>query len=328
MIIDFETHYYPKEYIRRLQARDNFPRFLLDTVKGLVLEYDSNIKIPRENLMAKFTDVGTRKDDMRRSGIDMQVLSVPLPGSDLLEPDYAIKTCAAANDELSSICEKNRSNFRGFALLPMQSGSAAIDELVRSVKDLGLCGGYLHSNSSGNYLDSKTHLELFGTASRLGVPIFVHPTIPSKHEDMKIHRLASTFGLQVDLSLSILRLVFSGILESLPNLKIIVSHLGSTLPFISNRLDDEFGYARAPETTIPKKPSEYLKRLYVDTVTMDSKPLEFAAGFYGSNHILFGSDYPFWESSLHIDAIRNAILSEGQREDIYWKTASTLLRIG
>lgn len=328
MIIDFETHYYPKEYVEKLKTRDKFPKFLLDSLKGLVLEYDSNIKIPRQNLMAKFTDVETRQSDMQRSGIDMQVLSVPLPGADLLEPDYAIKTCAAANDELSAICEKNPSLFRGFALLPMQSGAAAVDELKRAVSELGLCGGYLHSNSLGVYLDSKTHLEVLSAASRLGVPIFVHPTIPYTHENMQQHRLASTFGLQMDLSLSLLRLVFSGALESHENLRIIVSHLGSTLPFIANRVDDEFGYAKAPETMIPKKPSEYLKRLYVDTVTMDRKPLEFAVDFYGSNHVMFGSDYPFWNSSLHLEAIRSARLSEGQREDIFWKTASQLLGIG
>jgi aminocarboxymuconate-semialdehyde decarboxylase len=327
MIIDFETHYYPKEYIEKLKSRYHFPRFLLDSAKGLMLEYDSNIKIPRQNLMAKFSDVETRKRDMQNSGIDMQVLSVPLPGADLLEPEYALKTCAVANDELSNICEKNQSIFRGFALLPIQSGSSAVDELRRSIKDLGLSGGYLHSNSSGVYLDSKTHLELFNAAASLDVPIFVHPTIPFKHEDMQQHRLASTFGLQMDLSLSLLRLVFSGALESLPNLKIIVSHLGRTLPFISNRLDDEFGYAKAQETKIPKKPSEYLKRLYVDTVTMDGKPLEFAAEYYASGHIMFGSDYPFWDSSLHLDAIRNARISEEQREGIYWKTAADLLRI-
>jgi aminocarboxymuconate-semialdehyde decarboxylase len=159
------------------------------------------------------------------------------------------------------------------------------------------------------------------------VPIFVHPTIPFDHKNMEEHRLASTFGLQVDLSLSLLRLIFSSALESLQNLKLIVSHLGSTLSFISNRIDDEFDFARTPETKIPRKPSEYVKRLYVDTVTVDPRPLEFAVNYFGSDHILFGSDYPFWDTSLHVKAISDSALCSDDKNKIFSETAGRLLKL-
>ncbi|MHB8565835.1 MAG: amidohydrolase family protein [Nitrososphaerales archaeon] len=327
MIVDFETHFYPREFISRLKERDNPPRFLLDSQQGLVLEYDSKIKIPRQKLLAKFTDLETRLSDMVNAGIDLQVLSVPLPGVDKLEPDFAIKTCAAANDEISKICQAYPSKFCGLALLPVQAGEAAGDELKRAVNDLGLKGGYLHSNCDGSYLDSKEHVAILAAAAKLGVPIFVHPTIPFEHKNMEQHRLASTFGLQMDLSLSLLRLIFSSAIEGLPNLRLIISHLGSTLPFISNRIDDEFGYAKASETTIPRKPSEYIKRFYVDTVTMDNKPLEYAVQYFGSDHIVFGSDYPFWETSLHIDAVERSRLAPAEKEEIFSKNAIGLLNL-
>jgi predicted TIM-barrel fold metal-dependent hydrolase len=299
----------------------------MDSEQGLILEYSSDIKIPRQRLMAKFCDLDTRKRDMARCGIDMQVLSVPLPGIDKLDLESAIKTCSVANNELSQVCERNSSFFCGLALLPIQSGEAAAHELRRATEELGLKGGYLHSNCGGKYLDSRDHEVLLAEAQRLGVPIFVHPTIPFDHHDMEQHRLASTFGLQVDLSLSLLRLVFSSALEHLPYLKLVVSHLGSTLPFISNRMDDEFSFARAPETKITRKPSDYIKTIYVDTVTMDYKPLEFAVQYFGADHVMFGSDYPFWDSSLHVSAVERSGLDSEEKEQIFSKTSSTLLKL-
>ncbi|MDG7001374.1 MAG: amidohydrolase family protein [Nitrososphaerota archaeon] len=327
MIIDFETHFYPKEYISKLRERNVPPRFVLDSQQGLVLEYDAKIRIPRQKLYSKFTDVETRQRDMVRDGIDMQVLSVPLPGADKLEPDASVKTCAAANDELANICQAHQTKFCGLALLPIQAGEAAADELRRAVNDLGLKGGYLHSSSNDSYLDSKECVMVLNVADKLGVPIFVHPTIPHDHKNMEQHRLASTFGLQMDLSLSLLRLVFSSDLESLPNLKLVVSHLGSTLSFISNRIDDEFEFAKSPETKILRKPSEYIKGFFVDTVTMDSRPLEFAEQYFGSDHMVFGSDYPFWDTSLHVKAVEDSSLSSDDKDRIYSKTATGLLKL-
>ncbi len=327
--IDFETHFYPKEYIQSLKERVEFPRFTDDNEsKGLLLEYDPRIKIPRQRLLAKFTDAPTRLKDMEEAGIDMQVVSIPLPGADKLDAESSARICRIANNGLATLCQKYPSKFSGFALLPVQSGGdAASDELRRAVGDLGLKGGYLHSNSNGNFLDSSDNLTILRTANQLGVPVFVHPTVPSSHTGMEHHRLATTFGLQVDLSLSILRLIFSSALDSMPTLKLIVSHLGSTLPFIMNRIDDEFAFAKSPETKITAKPGDYIKRLYVDTVTMDSRPLEFAAQFYGADRIVFGSDYPFWDTRLHIEAVEKSNLDSEARSAIFSETARKLLRL-
>ncbi|MDA4124635.1 MAG: amidohydrolase family protein [Thaumarchaeota archaeon] len=327
MRIDFETHYYPREFISKLKERSEFPRFAIDENGGLVLEYGEKVKIPRQRLLAKFTDRQTRLKDMESAGIDLQVLSIPFPGVDKMDQKSAVEICRGANNGIADFCEKNTDKFVGFALLPLQSGGEAVEELRRSVKDLGLKGAYVHSNTNGKFLDSKDYREVMKASSKLGVPVFVHPTIPFVLDDMAEHRLASTFGLQVDLSLSLLRLIFGSGLEENPELRLIVSHLGGTLSFISNVMDDEFEFARAPETKIAKKPSEYIKRLYVDTVTMDSRPLEFAHDYFGSDHIVFGSDYPFWDSTKHVDAVIRSNLSEDQKEDVFFRTASKLLNL-
>ncbi len=323
--IDFETHYYPSGFISKLKERDEFPRFTTAEDGGLVLEYGQGVKIPRQRLLAKFTDKQTRLNDMALAGIDMQVLLIPLPGVDKMDSNSAVEICRIANNGIADFCESNSDKFVGFAILPVQAGEEAIEELKRSINDLGLKGAFVHSNTNGRYLDSRDYREILKIACKLRVPVFVHPTIPIFHDNMEKHRLASTFGLQVDLSLSVLRLILDSGLEQNPDLKLIVSHLGSTLPFISNRIDDEFEFAREPETKIGKKPSVYIKRLYVDSATMDCRPLEFAVQYYGSDHIVFGSDYPFWDSSKHVNAVLNSDLNEDQKEDIFFRTASKLL---
>jgi len=325
--IDFETHYYPKEFVSKLKERREFPRFSIDENGGLLLEYGENLKIPRQRLLAKFTDRQTRLNDMESAGIDLQVLSIPFPGVDKMDQKSAVDICRVANEGIAEFCESDSDKFVGFALLPMQAGGEAVEELRRSVKDLGLKGAYVHSNTNGMFLDSKDYREVMIAATKLGVPVFVHPTIPFVHDDMARHRLAATFGIQADLSLSLLRLVLGSGLEEIPDLRLIVSHLGSMLSFISNIIDDEFEFARAPETKISMKPSEYIKRLYVDTVTMDIRPLEFAHQYFGSDHIVFGSDYPFWDSSKHVDAVLKSNLTDDQKEDVFFRTASKLLNL-
>jgi predicted TIM-barrel fold metal-dependent hydrolase len=326
MIIDFETHFYPREYTSILKQRKDFPRFVEDS-SGLTVEYDPELRIPRQRLLGKLTDIETRLEDMAKAGVDMQVLSIPLPGVDKLDAENAIKICKITNESLYKICEKNPSKFAGLALLPVQAGESAGDEFERSVKDLGLKGGYIHSNLNGHYLDSQYYFPVLQVAARLRVPLFVHPTVPFDHHSMNRFRLATTFGLQSDLSLSILRLVFAGILDSLPNLKLVVSHLGSTIPFISNRIDDEFEFLKAEDTKIGKKPSEYFKHLYVDTVTSDVKPLYFAIDFFGVDHIVFGSDYPFWDTAAHVMTLAKSKLAEEDKQKIFSKNAMDLLKI-
>ncbi|MCL5067514.1 MAG: amidohydrolase family protein, partial [Thaumarchaeota archaeon] len=267
------------EYIRFLKERSEYPRFVSDTSSGLVLEYEPKIRIPRQKMLGQFSDASTRLRDMSKNGIDTQVVSIPLPGCDMLDGESAVRICKIANNGLGDLSQKHPSRFIGFALLPIQAGgSQAAEELRRAVNDLGLKGAFLHSNANGLYLDSEEYVSVLREANRLSIPVFVHPTIPHSISNMESHRLATTFGLQADLSLSILRLILSSALDSpsLSSLKIVVSHLGSTLPFISNRMDDELGFAKAPETRITKRPGDYLRGMYVDTVTMDNMPLEFA----------------------------------------------------
>jgi predicted TIM-barrel fold metal-dependent hydrolase len=325
--IDFETHYYPREYIDLLKARSSNPRFFLDAEGRIHLAYNDIVTIPRFRLIPKFTDSEERMNDMRAMGIERQVVSIPLPGCDLLPSEEATRVCRAANDGLAEVCEKHPDHFTGLALIPVQDVEGMKEEFRRAVNELGLKGVHVHSNTFGKMLDAPEYQAVFEMANRLDVPVFIHPTVPFELANSGEYRIASTFGLQVDLSMSLLRMIFCGTLERLQGLNLVVSHLGSTLPYISNRIDDEFDTARGKETRIEKHPSEYMKKLNVDTVTRHIAPLEFAIQFYGEDKIVFGSDYPFWNSQEHISAIEESSLGDEGKEKVFSMNATRLLKL-
>lgn len=325
MRVDFESHFYPADYIEMLKKRSSPPKFTIDGEGKIHLTYSDKIVISRYKLIKKFTDPEERIKDMDACDIDVQVLTIPLPACDKLEAEEALNVCKVANDGLAQVCDNYPDRFVGLALLPVQSIDAAKDEFKRGVKDLGLKGGYVHSNANGKMLDSPEYTTIFRLADSMNVPIFVHPTIPSNSSNMENYRLANTFGLQVDLSLSLLKLIFCGTLEDLPNLKLVISHLGSTLPYIANRMDDEFQFIKPDDTCISQLPSSYLKRLFVDTVTRHEGPLRYAIDYFGSNHILFGSDYPFWNTTEHVDTVINLKLPPNEEGKLFGDNALNIL---
>ncbi len=326
MRIDFETHYYPKEYVKLLEKRQTTPRFTRNDEGRIFLAYSEKIVIPRYATFEKFTDPKKRISEMDASGIDIQVLTIPLPGCDRLGAEEAVEACRVANDGLAHVCNEFPDRFRGLALLPVQSEDAK-DEFKRAVEDLGLNGGHVHSNANGKMLDSPEYEVIFEVANSLKVPVFIHPTVPFHGSGMDNYRLANTFGLQVDLSLSLLKMIFGGILERMPNLKIIAAHLGSTLPYISNRIDDEFQFIRPSDAKISALPSRYLKRFFVDTVTRDSGPLKYALNYFGADHVLFGSDYPFWNTKEHIETLDSLDVGAEEKYKFFGANAARLLGI-
>jgi len=174
-----------------------------------------------------------------------------------------------ANDGFSDLCAEYPERLSALAALPLQSPREAADELERAVKELRLSGGTLMTNVNGKPLDTEELMPVYEKAVKLDVPLFIHPTSPINHKFMEDFRLVPILGFGVDTSLSVLRMVFSGLLEKLPNLKLIASHLGGVYPYLRGRI--EIGYSAYPECKekIKKSPLEYLKKIWVDSIIYD-----------------------------------------------------------
>jgi 2,3-dihydroxybenzoate decarboxylase len=173
---------------------------------------------------------------MDAAGIDIQVLSFTSPGSQAFDADEAIPLAKDANERLHEAVKRHPDRFAGFAALPTAAPDAAADELEHAVTKLGFKGAMIHGNTLGSFLDEKKYWVIFERAQALGVPIYLHPAVP--HPDaikayfIGYEELAgAAWGFGIDTSCHFLRLIFAGVFDAYPNLKIILRHYCEYLPF-------------------------------------------------------------------------------------------------
>ncbi len=314
MSIDVHNHFYPQSYLQLLESGKY--RAKLDHSAGSdpVLHYagDYNILVPGHR------DLSARLEDMQRAAMQSQALTLTTPGVHIEEAQAGAELARAVNEDFSAICRENGESFYAFAALPLQEPSAAVDELRHAVTELGLHGALLFTNINGRPLDDPAFAPIFAAAEELRAPLLVHPTSPDDYSMLDDYRLVPLLGFLFDTTTTVSRLVLSGTFERHPDLVLIAAHLGGTLPYVAERLDR--GYAVYPEISdlIPRPPSEYLGRLYYDTVAFDPDALEFARTSMGTDRLLLGSDYPHQIGDMRraLDVIDEMKLPGEDRESI------------
>ncbi len=325
MNIDLHNHFYPKAYMDELSRGRGYARVEEDGQGRLLIHYEGDYNI----VVGPHVDIGDRLEAMDRCGIEMQVLTLTTPSVEREEPERGIRLAKLANDGFGETVEKHPDRFLAFAALPLQDPEASASELERAVKELGLKGGTLMTNVDGTPLDAEGLMPVYEMAVKLDVPLFIHPTSPINARAMGEYRLVPILGFGVDTTLSVLRLVFGGVLERLPGLKLIASHLGGVFPYLRGRI--ETGYNAYPEckVKISEPPSTYLKRIWMDSIIYDSDIIMSAIAFSGADKIVLGSDHPHQIGDLAnaVDRIKKLEISEDEKEKILWKNAKELLKI-
>ncbi|KAK5048496.1 hypothetical protein LTR84_005586 [Exophiala bonariae] len=248
-------------------------------------------------LRDKLADVGPlRLSDMDENNISFQIVS-HAPGS------LSAGECRSANDQLSYLIQQNPDRFAGFAVLPVDDPAACATELKRCITDLGFVGALIDNHSStGAYYDGAEYLPLFQTASDLSVPIYLHPTWPTTAMLSTLYTgnfptsatqsiSASAFGWHSDVATHILRLFASGLFDKLPNLKLIVGHMGEMLPFMLARINQlSVRWAPSPRTF----QQVYDENLWITTSgNWSVDPMACILRNTKIERILFSVDYPF-----------------------------------
>jgi aminocarboxymuconate-semialdehyde decarboxylase len=240
-------------------------------------------------------DVGVRLAECDAAGVDVQVLStVPVMFSYWAEPDRALDLARHLNDHIAGVVAGHPGRFVGLGTVPMQSPELAIRELERCMRELGLRGVQIGSNVNGTNLDNPELFPIFEAAASLGAAVFVHPWEMVGRERMPRYWLPWLVGMPAELSLAISSLIFGGVLERLPTLRIAFAHGGGAFPATIGRIARGFD-ARpdlcAVSNDVP--PREYLKRIYVDSLVHDPLMLRYLLDLMGPERIALGSDYPF-----------------------------------
>jgi predicted TIM-barrel fold metal-dependent hydrolase len=270
---------------------------------------------------------------MDAAGVDIQVLSFTSPGPQAFEAAEAIPLATDANDRLYEAMKRHPDRFTGFAALPTAAPDAAADELERTVRKLGFKGTMIHGHTRGSFLDDKKYWVIFERAQALGVPVYLHPTRP--HPDaMKAYftdyddLARAGWGFEIDTSCHFLRLVFAGVFDAYPNLKIILGHLGEFLPFGMLRMNDQT-FPSAKRRGLQKTPLQYLQDNMVVTTSGNWYEPAFICALMalGADNILFAVDWPFEPNTTATHFLNRMPISELDREKIAHRNAERILRL-
>ncbi len=209
------------------------------------------------------------------------------------------------------------------AAVPLTDTGVALDVLDHAVRKLGLMGVNLPGSIGDDPRIDAPRLEPFyARVAELNVPIFLHPTDAVFHDIMDGYEgaLHLSLGRVVEVSVAAMRLVFSGLMDRYPGLKVVLSHTGGALPYQSGRMDKNGGRAR-----LPKPPSTYLRRMFTDTVSPHAMGMKYAIDYYGIDHVMYGTDYPCWDPATALRLIDEIGLSESEREKLFYSNAQRIL---
>jgi len=273
----------------------------------------------------KLSSLDERLVEMDATGIDIQALS-PLPGQTIYAAptDVGREAARTINDGIAAAVARRPDRFVGMGVIPLQSPELATAEMKRCTRELGLRGIEISSHVNGRELSDPEFRPVFAAAEEMGVLIFLHPLGFTHGERLRDHYLNNLLGNPIDSTIAVAHLIFDGVLEQLPGLKVCVAHGGGYAATYWGRLDHAWRVRPDCRRHISGPPSQYLRRLYFDTLVFDQAQLRFLIETYGADHLCLGTDYPFDMSEP--DPIGfHAQVSESDQDKILGATAARLL---
>lgn len=288
---------------------------------------------PREGPIQTMLDnMSTRLiEDMDAGGVDIAVLSENNPAAHNLDPETSVAMAKASNDFLHETIKANPTRFKGFAALPLPDPKAAADELERGVTKLGLLGAMIMGTTKGQFVDDKKFWPVFERASKLDVPVYIHPSpvkpalVEAFFTDNGAGLQGSPLGFGLETLTHTFRLITSGLFDQYPNLKIIVGHLGETAPFTLWRTE----YNLSKVKKLPKSFSDYYKTHFWLTTSgqFSNSALACTIAEMGIERIMFAIDWPYVEAGLGTKWLKAAPVSDKDRALIFEGNARKLLKM-
>ncbi len=325
--IDFEAHFYSREFFELLNANEGYPRYTRDErTDGPRIHYAPGASVTQgEALIENLLDLGEgRIRKMDEAGIDVQVISLSEPSVELFDPETGTALARSTNDALAAAIEDHPDRFMGFAAIAPQDPDEAVDELERAVTQLGLKGWLTHSNFGDTYLDHKKYWPILEQAENLDVPVYIHPSFPAivQLHDYGFALAGAPFGFQFETAMCLMRMILGGVFDRFPRLQVILGHLGEALPFFIERLDFPFvrpWFDPADRPDLQRRPSEVLREnMFVTTSGRYYEPaFRCTVEALGIDRVLLGTDHPYETMAEGVEFIEGLTLSDEDKEKVY-----------
>ncbi len=329
--IDIHAHLVPRSLWQAADARRDWYGFRHEPGDGVGTVVGDGKRTHFASPKVRFTPE-ERLTDMDGQSVDMQVISIhtPLFGYHL-DPAQGRDLARDVNDEIAAMVRQWPRRFAGLATLPVQDVKAAIDELERAVTVLGLKGAELDTVVNGENWDEPKFLPLFKAAEAMEAVLFFHPQPQHNFMMQRTTRygLSNSLGVIVEDAIVVAILIFGGILDACPDLKVCIAHGGGPACFAMGRIDRGWQVRAEARRNIQQPPSTYQRRLYYDCVTGSEAALRFLLDQVGADRVVLGSDWPFvpWDPSPVAWVQSLKTLTPDEKEKILWRNLESLLKL-
>ncbi|HEX6718212.1 MAG TPA: amidohydrolase family protein [Pyrinomonadaceae bacterium] len=324
MRFDLHTHFYTEAFFQTIRDLPSEFSFGKSPSGQTIITYRGARFF---GVTPAMTDVSRRIEDMDRTGIDVEVVSLSTPNVFFTGAEHQPAVAKMINDAYADLIARHPKRFKGFASIPMDAPDEALKELHRAIDTLKLNGVILLTNIAGKPLTAPQYRPFFEEANRMKLCIFLHPMLPANSDAFREYVLGPIIGFPFDTSLAVAQMCYDGMFEELPDIHWIVGHLGGAIPYLMERMDNGFRDFAECKAKIDKLPSVYLKRLYYDTVSFSPHALKMVRDMVGADHMVMGSDYPHLLGSIEraVPSIEALEINPEEKEKIFSGTALSIL---
>ena len=326
--VDIHCHYFNRDAAAKV-AQMNPGQHEPSVVFANALTREVNVR-QMQDRAPKLSDIEVRLKDMDRMGIDIQAVS-PAPNQTYYwtEPGLGAELARMVNERLAQIVAAHPDRFVGLGTVPLQDPGLAVSELEFAIKNLGLRGVEINPNVNGRELTASNLDKFFAAAERLSAVIFMHPIGYTQGERLVDHYFNNVIGNPLETTVAASHLIFDGVMERHPKLKVVLPHAGGYLAHYWARMDHAWRARPDCRTVIRKPPTQSLKKFYFDTIAFDPRMLRQMVEQYGPEHLLLGTDYPYDMGVEDPVGVVDGIpgLKPAEREKICGGNAARLLKI-
>jgi aminocarboxymuconate-semialdehyde decarboxylase len=274
---------------------------------------------------ARLNGVEQRIGDMDALGVDVQAIS-PSPGQYyyFAPPELGRDAARIVNDGIAAAVAKHPDRLVGLGTVPLQNVDIAVAEMRRCVNELGLRGIEINSHVNGRELAEAEFRPFFAAAEALGMLVFLHPLGFTHGQRLSEHYLNNILGNPIESTIALSYLIFGGVLEAHPGLKLCVAHGGGYLPGYWGRMDHAYRVREDCRQHLSRKPSSYLRQVWLDTLVFDQDELDWLVATHGADKLCLGTDYPFDMSEPNPVGFHSRLTDDVQAQ-ILGRNAASLL---